>query len=80
MAIGSSVRVILGVLPKSLRDCIVGITDDRDFLCTPLKWAQVALYNYQSFMKIGTGVQAILRFYLSSLNVCNVGIIDGRDL
>jgi hypothetical protein len=55
-----------------LRGCNVGITDEREFLSTTLRWLRVP-----SFIKIGRGVQATLKFCLSNLRDCNVGIIDG---
>jgi hypothetical protein len=41
---GSSIQAtsILRFCLSNLNCCNIGITDDRDSLCMPLKWAQVA--------------------------------------
>jgi hypothetical protein len=58
----------------------VGITDERDLCCTPLRRPKCHDINIPSFMKNGTGIQAILRLCFINLRGCNIGIIDGRDL
>jgi hypothetical protein len=47
MKIGTGVQAILRFCLRNLTGCNVGITDERDFLITPLRWAQVPLYTYQ---------------------------------
>jgi hypothetical protein len=41
MKFGTGVQAILRLCLRKLRDCNVGITDGRDFLIGPLRWAQV---------------------------------------
>jgi hypothetical protein len=41
MTIGSGIRVILRALPLNLKSFCVGITDERDLWCTPLRWLHV---------------------------------------
>jgi hypothetical protein len=40
--IGTVIQAILRFCLSNLKYCNVGITDGNDFLCTPLKLAQVA--------------------------------------
>jgi hypothetical protein len=42
MKIGTGVQAILRYRLRNLRGCSVGITDGRDFLIKPLRWAQMA--------------------------------------
>jgi hypothetical protein len=42
MKIGTGVQAILRVCFSNLKCCNIGITDGRDLLYRPLKWAQVA--------------------------------------
>jgi hypothetical protein len=46
MTNSSGIQVILRILPKHLRRCSVGTTDERDLLSTTLRWPQVACYTY----------------------------------
>jgi hypothetical protein len=39
MRIGVGIQAILRFRLRNLRGCTVGITDERDFLITPLRWA-----------------------------------------
>jgi hypothetical protein len=41
MKIGTGIQAILRISLRNLRGCDVGITDGRDILITPLRWAQV---------------------------------------
>jgi hypothetical protein len=41
MKIGTGFQAILKFCLRNLRDYNVGITDGKEFLITPLRWAQV---------------------------------------
>jgi hypothetical protein len=42
MTINSGIQVILKVLPQQFEAVVFGTTDEWNFLCTPLRWPQVA--------------------------------------
>jgi hypothetical protein len=64
----------------NLRGYGFGITDERDFLCTPLRRPQWRDIYILRFIKIDTGIQGIIRFFLRNFTGCNVDITDERDL
>jgi hypothetical protein len=41
MKINSGIQIILRLLPCQFLGCIVGTTDERNFISTPLIWSQV---------------------------------------
>jgi hypothetical protein len=58
MNIDTGVKVILRFCLRNMRGCDVGITDGRDFLITPLIWAQ-AIY-VPIFINIGSGIPSLI--------------------
>jgi hypothetical protein len=59
MKICIGVQAILRFCLRNLRGCD-GITDGRDFLIMPLRWAQVSCDMRTSFIKIGSGIQKLI--------------------
>jgi hypothetical protein len=47
LKIGTGVQAILRLCLRNLRGCNVDITNGRDFLVMPLRWAQVLWYTYK---------------------------------
>jgi hypothetical protein len=54
MKIGMGVQAILRLCLRNLKGCNFGITDDRDLLCAPLKWA--LWHDIPVSMTISSGV------------------------
>jgi hypothetical protein len=55
MKIGRGVQAILRFFFRNLRGCNVGITDGRDILITPLRWAQVFHKHWFWHSKVNRG-------------------------
>jgi hypothetical protein len=41
MMIGAGIQVILRILPQPYERLSIGITDDIDLQCTPLRWHNI---------------------------------------
>jgi hypothetical protein len=61
MTIDSGIQVTLKVLPQQLeRLYSIGITDEREFLSTPLRWPQWRNTYIVNFMKTGSAIQTLI--------------------